>query len=412
MEMLKLALKSRLPLIHVKTDDILHVGQILTFLAGAEVTPLASVDDVDSSESHLFFTSAECTSPGLYQKCKNLKKTIVLVNTKDSVLHFKAGVLVPPREMLLDELQTYVDTEEQAAGLLSAFGGLTLKETFEVVKLTLERCKNLSVIEVNKTRQGMQGKLKGIQQVDTGQDYYRCPSYLEVWLKKNAPFFADPVCAELAPRGLLYDGPPGTGKTSGAKFVANAFGVPLYRLDVGGLKGKYVGQSEEALLAALNQADQMAPCVLLLDEVEKLFGEQSDSGVTASLLGSLLWWLQEHQSRVFTIMTTNDRKKIPKELYREGRINDVMTFKGLESVKDAMAFAVSVFNVLAGKVWPQTYPPGTNADLSLGELASLKGKIETGDMPVPQSRVTVWVQELVKTMVLGEQDQANKENEA
>ncbi len=67
----------------------------------------------------------------------------------------------------------------------------------------------------------------------------------------------------------------------------------------------------------------------MVDECEKLFSEHDGSGVTTKMLGSLLWWLQEHQEKVFTFMTCNDMTHIPKELYRPGRIDRVMTFKGL-----------------------------------------------------------------------------------
>lgn len=91
-------------------------------------------------------------------------------------------------------------------------------------------------------------------------------------------------------------------------------------------------------------------CVVLIDEVEKAFTTQLDSGVTSNLLGSLLWWLQEHTTRVFTIMTTNNKDTIPKELYREGRIDDIMVFKGLENIKDATDFSSQVLGSLFAKL--------------------------------------------------------------
>jgi len=46
-------------------------------------------------------------------------------------------------------------------------------------------------------------------------------------------------------------------------------------------------------------------------------------------LGYLLWWLQEHQSKVLVVMTTNDEKKIPPELYRAGRVDEAVEFTGI-----------------------------------------------------------------------------------
>ena len=115
----------------------------------------------------------------------------------------------------------------------------------------------------------------------------------------------------LRPRGLLFDGKPGTGKTAGSKWIAEQFGVPLYRMDIGGTKGRYVGDSETALLSHLSGSTTQAPAVCLIDEIEKVFVDQHDGGTTTSMLSQLLWWLAEHKSRVLTIMTTNDGWQAP-----------------------------------------------------------------------------------------------------
>lgn len=176
--------------------------------------------------------------------------------------------------------------------LLPAFGGLTLKDIGEIAKMTMTRDETLTPRGVNTTRRGY-SNLRGITQVDTNMPYYLCPSYLEEWMGVNAEFFTNPKHASLTPRGLLFGGIPGTGKTLASKYIAAAFGVPLYRLDLGAMMGKYVGESEASLNAALAQIDQVEPCVCILDEVEKVFQSQGDSGVTSRLLSQLLWWLQE-----------------------------------------------------------------------------------------------------------------------
>ena len=109
------------------------------------------------------------------------------------------------------------------------------------------------------------------------------------------------------PRGLLIDGPPGVGKTAASKWLAEQFGVPLYRVDIGGTKNKYVGQSESNMLTNLSRLDHEEPCVALLDEVEKVFATSNSdsSGTTSTMLSQLLWWLAERRTRVLVIMTTN-----------------------------------------------------------------------------------------------------------
>jgi len=127
-------------------------------------------------------------------------------------------------------------------------------------------------------------------------------------------------------RGVLLLGVPGVGKSAFAKALGNETGRPTLVLDVGALMGSLVGQTEERTRQALRIADAMAPCVLFVDEVEKaLSGSQSsgqtDSGVSARLLGTLLGWLNDHESDVFVVATANDVSKLPPELTRAERFD-------------------------------------------------------------------------------------------
>ena len=130
------------------------------------------------------------------------------------------------------------------------------------------------------------------------------------------------------PRGVLLLSPPGCGKSQFAKALGNETGRPTVVLDIGNLLGSLVGQSESNVRAALKLADAMAPCVLFCDEIEKgLAGAsssgQTDSGVTARVFGSLLTWLNDHESDVFFVGTCNDASKLPPEFARAERFDGV-----------------------------------------------------------------------------------------
>jgi hypothetical protein len=130
------------------------------------------------------------------------------------------------------------------------------------------------------------------------------------------------------PRGVLLLSPPGCGKSQFAKALGNETGRPTVILDVGALLGSLVGQSESNVRAALKLADAMAPCVLFCDEIEKALAGatssgQTDSGVTARVFGSLLTWLNDHDSDVFFIATCNDASKLPPEFARAERFDGV-----------------------------------------------------------------------------------------
>ena len=119
----------------------------------------------------------------------------------------------------------------------------------------------------------------------------------------------------------------------GAKHIAKSLELPLYLLNLGALSSKYFSESEKHMVRCLQQAENSAPCVLLIDEAEKLFAHTEDSGTSARLLAHLLWWLQEHNGKVLTIMTTNDESIIPPELWREGRIDKKLEFLPLGAGK-------------------------------------------------------------------------------
>jgi hypothetical protein len=130
------------------------------------------------------------------------------------------------------------------------------------------------------------------------------------------------------PRGVLLLSPPGCGKSQFAKALGNETGRPTVILDIGNLLGSLVGQSEGNVRQALKLADAMAPCVLFCDEIEKgLAGAsssgQTDSGVTARVFGSLLTWLNDHESDVFFIGTCNQIEKLPPEFARAERFDGV-----------------------------------------------------------------------------------------
>jgi ATP-dependent 26S proteasome regulatory subunit len=130
------------------------------------------------------------------------------------------------------------------------------------------------------------------------------------------------------PRGVLVCGVSGTGKSLTAKAAANLFGVPLFRLDIGRVFGGLVGETEKRTRQLIQLMEAVSPCVILIDEIEKALAglgssDQSDSGVTARLFGALLTWLQEKTSPVFLIATANQVDKLPPEMLRKGRWDEL-----------------------------------------------------------------------------------------
>ena len=141
-----------------------------------------------------------------------------------------------------------------------------------------------------------------------------------VFVSGNAPPGLDP------PKGMLLLGVQGCGKSMLAKATAGGFGVPLLRLDFGTLYDKYHGETEKNLRSALASAEQLAPCVLWIDEIEKgLAGGsgEGDGGVSRRVLGYLLTWMAERKSQVFLVATANQVQELPAELLRKGRFDEI-----------------------------------------------------------------------------------------
>lgn len=158
---------------------------------------------------------------------------------------------------------------------------------------------------------------------------------LKAWLRRKAIIIKNIKKAEGfgvdMPKGVLIAGVPGCGKSLCAKAAASLFEVPILRLDVGKLMGKYLGESEANLRKAINLAEAISPCVLWVDELEKAFaGMGSDNGheVTTRLFGTFLTWMQEKTSTTFVVATANDITKLPPELLRKGRFDEIF-FVGL-----------------------------------------------------------------------------------
>lgn len=126
-----------------------------------------------------------------------------------------------------------------------------------------------------------------------------------------------------APRGILLVGVPGCGKSLSAKSIAANWKLPLYRLDFATVQGSYVGQSEQQLKDALTTAEQVSPCVLWIDEIEKGLSGGNDGGVSTRMVGQFLFWLQESKKQVFVVATANDVSKLPSELLRRGRFDEL-----------------------------------------------------------------------------------------
>ena len=181
---------------------------------------------------------------------------------------------------------------------------------------------------------------------------------LKAWLERKKIVFKNiPKAKEYGvdmPKGMLIAGVPGCGKSLTAKVTAQLFEVPLLRLDMGKILGKYVGESEENMRKAIKLAEAISPCVLWIDELEKAFagmgGNSEGNEVTTRLFGTFLTWMQEKKSPVFVIATANNITSLPPELLRKGRFDEIF-YVGLPNDEERK----KIFEIHINKRRPQDF---------------------------------------------------------
>jgi SpoVK/Ycf46/Vps4 family AAA+-type ATPase len=228
--------------------------------------------------------------------------------------------------------------------------GLTLEEAERVFFKAVIRDAKLAGDEVQFIRE----EKRQIVQKSGLLEYYESPEdldsvggleLLKSWLKRRARAF-EPAARDYglpAPKGLLLLGVQGCGKSLAAKAVSGSWGFPLLRMDLSRIFSSLVGSSEENMRRALGMAESVAPAVLWVDEIEKTFSGiessgMSDAGTTARVFGSFLTWLQDNTTPVFCVATANSIERLPPELLRKGRFDDIF-FVDLPSAKERIEIA-------------------------------------------------------------------------
>ena len=209
--------------------------------------------------------------------------------------------------------------------IISEDGTIDHSDLSEILKQKQQMIKKSGILEMINVKESMED-IGGLEN-------------LKSWLIRKAEIFKQIKKAQNfgvdMPKGVLIAGMPGCGKSLTAKAAAKAFDVPLLRLDMGRLMGKYVGESESNMRRAIKLTEASSPCVLWIDELEKAFAGIGGNGseVTTRLFGNFLTWMQEKDSLAFVLATANNISKLPPELLRKGRFDEIF-YVGLPNEKE------------------------------------------------------------------------------
>lgn len=283
------------------------------------------------------------------QICKGSFKTLVLVS---NVLKVPAELMddmsfmefgLPDRDLIRERIVYLADSMSEnkiavpANGAMealidSALGMTTFeaenalalsiaeKGNFDAKVISREKAKAVSKGGVLEFASPLAGGLSEVGGLDN----------LKAWLRERRGAFS-PEAKKYGlsePKGILAAGLPGTGKSLTAKAVAAEWGLPLLKFDLGKVFGSLVGASERSMREALQTLEAVAPCVALIDEIEKgMAGAGSsgstDSGVTARVFGTLITWMNDRTRPVFLAATCNRVLNLPPELMRAGRFDEI-----------------------------------------------------------------------------------------
>jgi len=223
---------------------------------------------------------------------------------------------------------------DDAQRIVHALSGLTLNQARQVIAQAIVNDNRLSAADLATIvrRKGElieQGGILEFFPIDSNKFELGGFERLKAWLESaRVGFTSEARALNLeAPRGILLVGVQGCGKSLAAKFVARQWDLPLLKLDAGRLYDKYIGETEKSFRKATTLAGSMAPVVLWIDEIEKVFAQggsgDSDGGLTHRLFGSFLTWLQEKNAEVFVVGAANDLMSVPPELLRKGRFDEI-----------------------------------------------------------------------------------------
>jgi len=212
-------------------------------------------------------------------------------------------------------------TEEEAERAISqalvtryALCPETVTDVLEAKKSLLRRSEMLEFVEVSDTLSQVGGldNLKKFLAQRRGS-----------WEDSARAFGLDP------PRGVIILGVQGCGKSMCARAIAGEWKLPLVKFDTAAIYDKYIGETEKRILKVFQVAEGLAPCVLWIDELEKVFAgsgpdsASADAGVSSRLLASFLSWMQDRKAPVFVAATCNNVSVLPPELIRKGRFDEL-----------------------------------------------------------------------------------------
>nr|QVY58301.1 hypothetical protein [Kappaphycus striatus] len=352
-------------------------------LGYARKNPLAAlelIDTIDSITPKIFLLkdfNLFINDISIIRKMKNLFNKFKNSNLHIMILASEVNIPVPLKDIItiLDfplpsvseimiELKRLfailnINSYENIENLALAYRGMSIdfirKSITKFVSMKITLSQIFSLIADEKKQFIQQKNILDFYPVNNSLEDIGGLFFLKQWLQKRSNIFSSQAKSYglPVPRGVLLVGIQGTGKSLSAKVIAKQWKLPLFRLDIGKIFGGIVGESENNMRSMIKWVENLAPCVLWIDEIDKAFSRlnhNTDSGTSNRVLSTLLIWLSEKNANVFVVATANDALCLPSELLRKGRFDEIF-FLDLPNLIERY----KIFQIHLRKIRPLTW---------------------------------------------------------
>ncbi len=286
----------------------------------------------------------------LINKVRNTKNTVIIlspsyklpVDIEPFAAHIMGGY--PAQEEIIGTIRETVEEIRQSSRqvtvclseielekMAKALVGLSVQQIRNVLNRCISRDNKLDITDLS-TIESCKKEIfdrEGILEFCISESRSNIADFdnLKTWLsERKFSFHADKPSSLPAPKGILLMGVQGCGKSLAIKVIARELNLALYRLDLGRLYSKYIGETEQNLRKTLKTVDKLSPLCLWIDEIEKGFAASDgdiDGGVSQRILGTFLTWMQERKSGCFLAATANNIYMLPPEFLRKGRFDEI-----------------------------------------------------------------------------------------
>lgn len=306
----------------------------------------------------------------LYYTLQKSNQYVILSGTDNSItaslkehIHY-IKLPLPNKAEIKNEIRYFIDKKnlsmlKNEEMILEAYKGFSItKIRMSISRLVLNQISGKNIVKhILDEKEKIINKQEGLKFFNNNKSNTNLGGLknLKNWLKIRSLTFTKAAYSYgvKMPKGILLVGVQGTGKSLSAKTISNEWQLPLVRLDISQLFSGVLGESENKIEKTIYTCTNMAPCILWVDEIDKIFFEQTinnDSGTTQRVTNIFLTWLSEKKNSVFIVATANKINQLPIEMLRKGRFDEIF-FVDLPNFKERL----SIFQIHLKKIRPLTW---------------------------------------------------------